>query len=182
MNNRIKEVRNCLKLSQENFGKELGITKSAISKIELGENKVTESMSKLICSRFGINKEWLKNGVGEMFVEQKDYIFEQFCEKYNLEGLQRIIILQFLKLDDTRRKVIIDYIQSLIDEYNKQQKLMQQKKENNQNQQQENMYAAARGGRIKLNTGSEAITALKKDLDKIEEQKKTGKYKPSEFL
>jgi len=182
MNNRIKEIRNSLNLNQENFGKTLGITKSAVSKMELGENKVTESMSMLICSRFGVSKEWLKNGVGKMFVEQKDYIFEQFCEKYNLEGLQRIIILQFLKLDDTRRKVIIDYIQSLIDEYNKQQKLEQQKKENNQNQQQDDVYAAARGGRVKLNASSEAIAALQKDLNKIEEQKKVSKYKSPEFL
>lgn len=48
MNERIKLLRKTfLKLNQENFGKRLGVTNAAISKIEAGINQVTDQMVKL---------------------------------------------------------------------------------------------------------------------------------------
>ena len=49
LNERIKELRHELKMSQEDFGKKLGVTKSAISRIEKKVYNVTDSMVKLIC-------------------------------------------------------------------------------------------------------------------------------------
>ena len=59
MNERIKELRKVLKLSQESFGKQLGVTGAGISKIESGERNLTEQMLKSICREFNVDYLWL---------------------------------------------------------------------------------------------------------------------------
>lgn len=67
MNERVKELRAYLGLSAEKFGGRVGVTRSAISRIEKGIVNVTEQMQKSICREFNVNEEWLRNGTGEMF-------------------------------------------------------------------------------------------------------------------
>lgn len=68
LNERIKELRKFLGLSGEKFGERIGVKKSAISKIELGTNSVSEQVIKSICREFQANEDWIRNGTGEMFV------------------------------------------------------------------------------------------------------------------
>lgn len=67
MNERVKELRAALGLSAEKFGAKIGVTRSAISKMELGVCKVSEQSIISICREFNVNEEWLRNGTGEMF-------------------------------------------------------------------------------------------------------------------
>lgn len=69
MNERVKELRSMLNLSTEKFGSRVGVTRSAISRIENGVVNVTEQMVKSICREFNVNEEWLRNGTGNMFNE-----------------------------------------------------------------------------------------------------------------
>lgn len=74
---RIKDVRNSLGLTLEKFGEKLGVTKTAISRIEKGERSLTERMTKSICREFSVDYMWLTTGEGEMFVESDDDFFER---------------------------------------------------------------------------------------------------------
>lgn len=74
---RIKDVRNSLGLTLEKFGEKLGVTKTAISRIERGERSLTEQMTKSICREFSVDYMWLTTGEGEMFVESDDDFFER---------------------------------------------------------------------------------------------------------
>lgn len=65
----IRKLRKSLNLSQEEFGKRLGVKKAAISKIENGENGLKEQMIILICKEFNVNRSWLIDGTGRMRVE-----------------------------------------------------------------------------------------------------------------
>lgn len=67
---RVKEVRNSLDLTLEKFGEKLGVTKTAISRIEKGERNLTDQMFKSICREFGVREEWLRTGDGEPFGSQ----------------------------------------------------------------------------------------------------------------
>ena len=69
MNNRIKQIRNHLKLSQFGFGEKIGVTNAAISKIEVGENNVSNQVISAICREFNVSAKWLETGEGEMFVQ-----------------------------------------------------------------------------------------------------------------
>lgn len=53
----------------EKFGERVGVTKTAISKIEKNERNTTDQMFKSICREFNVNPEWLRNGTGDMFLE-----------------------------------------------------------------------------------------------------------------
>ena len=74
---RIKEVRKSLGLTLEKFGNKLGVGKTAISKIEKGENNLTEQMTKSICREFSVDYIWLTTGEAEMFVETDDDFIER---------------------------------------------------------------------------------------------------------
>ena len=67
INERVKELRLALDMSGEKFGSRIGVSRSAVSKIEKGIVNVTEQMILSICREFNVNEEWLRNGTGEMY-------------------------------------------------------------------------------------------------------------------
>ena len=69
VNERVKSLRAALHLSQEAFGKRLGVTGTAVSRMESGDRDVTEQMKLAIIREFNVQEEWLRNGTGEMFNE-----------------------------------------------------------------------------------------------------------------
>ncbi len=62
VNVKIKELRESLNLSQEEFGKSIGLSKSGISNIESGNRGVRESYIELICTKYNVSKVWLTDG------------------------------------------------------------------------------------------------------------------------
>lgn len=70
MNTRIKQLRKELRLTQDEFGSRIGITGSAISKLESGASGITEQLLKSICKEFNVDYIWLTTGDGEMFITQ----------------------------------------------------------------------------------------------------------------
>ena len=64
VNNRIKELRLNLGLSQEAFGKQIKIGRSSVSKLESGENNPSDQTISLICKEFNVNEDWLRTGEG----------------------------------------------------------------------------------------------------------------------
>lgn len=64
MNERIKKIRFEHNLSQEEFGKRIGIKRSSVSLLESGKNTPSDRTVKLICQEFGINEHWLRTGEG----------------------------------------------------------------------------------------------------------------------
>lgn len=68
MNERIKKLRRTLDLTQQEFADRLGIKRGGISNYEIGRNEPADSVVSLICREFNVNEEWLRNGIGEMFL------------------------------------------------------------------------------------------------------------------
>ena len=68
-NERIKEVRKALGLTQDKFGAKLGVGKTAVSKVENGENSITDQLRLAVCREFRVSEDWLRTGEGDMFVE-----------------------------------------------------------------------------------------------------------------
>ena len=94
MNERIKEIREVLKLSQEEFGKRIGITRAAISNIEKGIRNPSEQTIKIICKEYKINQNWLKSGIGEMFSNDQDIFLDDLTELNSLgERIKKLRIV-----------------------------------------------------------------------------------------
>lgn len=69
MNERLKQLRSVLNITLEEFGKKVGITRSAVGRLEKGERNLTEQMIISICREFKVNESWFRTGEGSMFLE-----------------------------------------------------------------------------------------------------------------
>ena len=72
LNLRLKKIRKNLKLTQDAFGERLGITGSAISKLESGASGITEQLIKSICKEFHVDYVWFTTGKGDDMFFQDD--------------------------------------------------------------------------------------------------------------
>lgn len=67
LKDRIKCLRNSLKLSQTEFGESLGAGIGAIKNLEAGITTLKPAMADLICRLYNVDPVWLETGEGEMF-------------------------------------------------------------------------------------------------------------------
>ena len=74
MSNRIKAIREALKLSQREFGEKLGVSRDVISNIEYGRVQPKELLLRHICQLYRVNHRWLETGEGEMFEDNPEKI------------------------------------------------------------------------------------------------------------
>ena len=70
---RIRHIRKVLGLKQGEFAKQIGLTQTALSMIELGKVVLTDKNIKLICATFAVDEIWLRTGKGEMFGPASPY-------------------------------------------------------------------------------------------------------------
>lgn len=81
VNNRIKQLRIGLNLTQEEFGSRIGLSKSGISNIENGTRPVSQRHIKLISKEFGVSEWWLGHGGDNQKIvsaEEKMCIYNAF--------------------------------------------------------------------------------------------------------
>ena len=67
INQRIKQLRETMRLSQAKFAKPVAISSGHIASIELGNRNVPDRIIKIISFVYGASEEWIKSGEGEMF-------------------------------------------------------------------------------------------------------------------
>lgn len=68
MQNRIKQIRKHLGITQAEFASMLGLTKNFISLLETGDRTPSDRTIIDICGKFGVSETWLRTGEGEPFL------------------------------------------------------------------------------------------------------------------
>lgn len=63
----VRNIREALHLTLEEFGARLGVTRAAVSNIEHDRNGLTEQMKVAICDKFNASYLYLSCGEGDMF-------------------------------------------------------------------------------------------------------------------
>lgn len=71
MKSRILQVRKYLGLSQKAFGEALGVTRDVIANYENGRVVPTQTIIKLLGTKYSISQKWLETGNGEMLDQTK---------------------------------------------------------------------------------------------------------------
>jgi len=115
LNDRMKEIRKALGISQKEFGTKLGVTDAAICAIEAGRRNVTEQMVKSICREFNVNYDWLKEGIGEMFDAVPETLVDELALEFQLDDLDKRIIFGYLRLSEADRGAIKRYVQNILE-------------------------------------------------------------------
>ena len=69
MNERIKELRKVLKLTQQEFAESIKVKRNTVATYEMGRSIPSDSAIALICKTFNVNEEWLRSGAGGMFLK-----------------------------------------------------------------------------------------------------------------
>ena len=72
MNERIKQLRKTLKLTQAEFGERLGVASNTITTYETSVRTPSAAVITSICREFNVNENWLLTGEGSMFNELSD--------------------------------------------------------------------------------------------------------------
>jgi transcriptional regulator with XRE-family HTH domain len=106
VNDRLKQARLALNLSQRTFAKGMFLKSGGYyGDIETHRNKVNERIIELAASAYGISKIWLKTGKGKMFsekqidadLEQMNLLFNQLnphFKGYVLTQIKNLVKLQ----------------------------------------------------------------------------------------
>lgn len=103
-NDRIKEVRKVLGLTQEKFGEKVGMKKSSLSTVENGVNAVSNQLRTAVCREFHVREDWLRDGDGEMFEERTpdQAIVDFAADLVNVEddAFKKRLISAFARMDE----------------------------------------------------------------------------------
>ena len=105
MNERIRKIRNALNLTQQEFADKIKVKRNTVATYEMGRSIPSDSAIALICKEFNVNEEWLRNGIGEMFIpKSKEQLFSELlgeAVKADENDFKRRLFLALSKLDDS---------------------------------------------------------------------------------
>jgi transcriptional regulator with XRE-family HTH domain len=83
VNQRIRQVRHTLKLSQVRFSRGIYLSNGYLAGLELENYKANDRIIELIVSKYGVNRRWLETGEGEMFDKTPDRQLEQMISLFH---------------------------------------------------------------------------------------------------
>ena len=110
MEERIKELRRELKLTQQAFADRIGVKRNTIGQYEIGRNIPTDTVIALICREFNVNKEWLLTGKGEIFAPDASSEIEALSKKYHLSNAMQIFIEKLVNTSPEVQDALIGLI------------------------------------------------------------------------
>ena len=100
-------VREALGITQRDFCKGIHLSQSYYAQIEGGKRPINERIIALVCSQYGVSKEFLLTGKGEMFSENlADIQLQQLLEIFSeLEPpFKEYVVLQIRQLIEAVKK------------------------------------------------------------------------------
>lgn len=122
MKDRLKEIRKGHPNggTQDSFADFLGISKSNLASYESGRRTPSEAVLQLICQKCDIDKEWLINGIGEMFKprtkNQEIFAFANNVMELDDEKFKKRFVEALAKLDSKDWEVLEKIAKKLLKE------------------------------------------------------------------
>lgn len=116
MNERIKELRKSLGLTQQEFADKVGVKRNTIAQYETGRNPPIDTVITLICREFRVSETWLRTGEGEMFLPvDADEELEQIIDEIRVsdDELIRAIIKGYWRLDEKGKAAVKSLVKDL---------------------------------------------------------------------
>lgn len=151
---RIKKVRKDADLTQQAFGERINMKQNTIALIEGGRNTSPQTIS-AICREFNISENWLKYETGPMHPPTTEESVDELIRQHGLDGLDRQIILEFIKLKPEDRQAVKTFVQNIA-------KHLPKESEELTVEEEFAMYKAGRNS--EKEPGSQALSAKESDV------------------
>lgn len=114
MNERIKQIRRELGLTQQEFAERIGLKQNSIALIESGKRNISDQAVLSICREYGINEEWLRTGWGDKKTNNSDSELKALTEKYNLSAADRVLIEKYIGLKPGVRGAVLKFMTDVV--------------------------------------------------------------------
>lgn len=118
MNERIRELREFLGKSQEDFAQSLELSRNYISLVENGQRNMSSHTIKVLCTLYDVNENWLRTGEGMMFVEKtEDEEISEMLADIQLSGsssFKHRLAVALARLDDNGWKWLEEFVNSIV--------------------------------------------------------------------
>lgn len=106
-------------ITQEQFGKALGLTRANIANIEAGRISVTERVILGICDKYKVREEWLRTGEGnnifEISADEAEDEYMKAATKLKLDGdkVAMQAVIKYWKMPKDQKEAFKNYILSI---------------------------------------------------------------------
>lgn len=107
---RIKKVRKSLDLTQQEFADRIGSKRNTIATYEMGRTAPSAAVISLVCAKFNISEDWLRNGTGEMHNPKTSAAMEALARERGLSHSDYILIEKFLNMKPESRLAVAEYM------------------------------------------------------------------------
>lgn len=120
MNERIKELRKTIGITQQELADKLGLKRNTIATYEIGKAIPSDRVISDLCNKYSVNEEWLRSGNGEMFKQPSDEVGHYVEDLLEYDGVGNPfydIIIEMMKkyqeMDEKSKLVIREYFKSV---------------------------------------------------------------------
>ncbi len=117
MNERFKQIRKALGMTQDEFSSKISLSRNFIAQIESGTKTPSDRTVSDVCREFNVNEDWLRTGNGEMFIpETKDeQITNMLADVLKSEDsdFKKRLIVALSKLDEPGWNALEKFIDSI---------------------------------------------------------------------
>lgn len=126
MNERIRELRKALNITQQELADKLSLKRNTIATYEMGKATPSDRTIADICREYNVSEEWLRAGTGEMFVpvtrDEEIEIFIGNVLKDEPDNFKKRLISVLAKLSKHEWEVLEEKARWLVQESEAQKK------------------------------------------------------------
>ncbi len=114
MNERIKTIRINAGLTQQQFADRIKVKRNTVATYEMGRSIPSDSAIALICREFGVNENWLRNGIEPIYISSTTFNLDEFVKSRGASDLELEIMKSYFDLDPDVRKKLMDHFKNLL--------------------------------------------------------------------
>ena len=114
MKERLNLVRKRKGLNQEEFGKRIGVTRSAVCNYENGTRPISDQVILAVCREFGIAESWLRYGSGTMEVPKDDDALGKVIDDYHCNKFEGEFLKTYFQMTEAERAEFVTAMYRLI--------------------------------------------------------------------
>lgn len=101
-------IRKDKKKSQEEFGKMIGVTRSAICNYEGGTRPVGEQVILAVCRAFSVNELWLRTGVGNPYNSEDGGVIDRIITEYRCSKFEGDFLKSYFQMSEDERRQFVE--------------------------------------------------------------------------